>query len=167
MCHHRHRRYEREVERLAAPSESIHVSSADRAVQPTAGPIRVADADRERVAGLLRDHAAAGRLEPDEFEERLERAYAARYGSDLESALAELPAQPAPRGRGANGVAGTDSALSGRRRHRTATAPLLPLAIGVLIALAAATSAWWLLWLIWPIVIVLGPRRHYRRAARF
>jgi hypothetical protein len=30
--------------------------------------------------------------------------------------------------------------------------------------MAVITSAWWLLWLIWPIVIVLGPRRHYRRA---
>jgi Domain of unknown function (DUF1707) len=138
MCHHRHRRYERDIERFAAPA-------------PPSGPMRVGDAERERVVELLRAHAAAGRLEADELEERLERAYQARYGSDLDAVLAELPAeQPAPRARPS--------------QPRLVAAPLLPLAIGALIALAALTSAWWLLWLIWPIVIALGPRRHYRRA---
>ena len=135
MCHHRHRRLDRDREWPGATA---------------AGPIRVADSDRERVAGLLRDHAAAGRLDTQELEERLERAYAARYGSDLQSVLAELPPEPAPRSR--------------PTRPRATAAPLLPIAIAALVALAAITSAWWLLWLIWPIVIVLGPRRHYRRA---
>jgi hypothetical protein len=134
MCHHRH--YEREPERLATPA-------------PPSGPVRVGDADRERVAALLRDHAAAGRLEPDELEERLGRAYAARYGSDLEAALAELPPEP--------------RATRRPRPDARRGAPVLPLAIGALIALAAITGAWWLMWLIWPSVMVLGPRRRYRR----
>jgi hypothetical protein len=147
MCHHRHYRDQRELERRAAPA-------------PPSGPIRVGDADRERVAALLRDHAAAGRLEPDELEKRLELAYAARYGSDLETALAELP--PARSG-GARSAPASDRAP----RVGVLAAPLLPLAIGALVGLAAVTSAWWLLWLIWPIVVVLGPRRHYRRAPRW
>jgi Domain of unknown function (DUF1707) len=137
MCHPHHHRYEREPERVATPA-------------PPSGPVRVGDADRERVAALLRDHAAAGRLEPDELEERLGRVYAARYGSDLEAALAELP----PEHRAARPV----------RPEPRRAAPVLPLAIGALIALAAVTGAWWLMWLIWPIVMVLGPRRRYRRA---
>jgi Domain of unknown function (DUF1707) len=136
MCHHHRRHEEREVERLAAPG-------------PPSGSIRVGDADRERVAELLRNHAAAGRLDTHELEQRLERAYAARVGSDLHAVLADLPAEPAAR--------------SVPLRRTTTPTPVLPLAIGALIAVAAITSAWWLMWLIWPLVIVLGPRRHYRR----
>jgi hypothetical protein len=157
MCHHRHRRHHRDREWPGATTGStgdVRQRDADRfaAPAPPAGPIRVADADRERVVELLRDHAAAGRLEPDELEDRIGRAYAARYGSDLQAVLAELPPEPepAPRPR--------------PTRPRATPAPLLPIAIAALVALAAVTSAWWLLWLIWPIVIVLGPRRHYRRA---
>jgi hypothetical protein len=134
MCHHRYDRRPPEVEARRAP----------------AGPIRIADADRERVVELLRSHAAAGRLDTPELEERLERAYAARYGSDLQAVLAELPHEPARRAR--------------PTRPRTTTLPLLPIAIVALVALAAVTGAWWLTWLIWPIVIALGPRRRYRRA---
>jgi Domain of unknown function (DUF1707) len=149
MCHHRHRRHDREFAGVAVRERDVDRFAAPN---PPAGPIRVADADRERVVELLRDHAAAGRLEPDELEDRIGRAYAARYGSDLQAVLAELPPEPepAPRPR--------------PTRPRATPAPLLPIAIAALIALAAVTSAWWLLWLIWPIVIVLGPRRHYRRA---
>jgi hypothetical protein len=135
MCHHRDRPDRR------APDVEV--------MQAPPAPVRVSDADRERVTELLREHAAAGRLETAELEERLERAYAARYGSDLAAVLAELPPEPAPRARAA-------------RPH--APTPLLPIAILALVALAAVTGSWWLLWLIWPIVIVLGPRRHYRRA---
>jgi hypothetical protein len=151
MCHHRHRRNDRDREWAGATAGGVRERDADRfaAPAPPTGPIRVADADRERVIELLRDHAAAGRLEPDELEDRIGRAYAARYGSDLQAVLAELPPEPAPRSR--------------PTRPRATPAPL-PIAIAALIALAAVTSAWWLLWLIWPIVIVLGPRRHYRRA---
>ena len=134
MCHH----YRHDRERRARDVQPV---------QTPAGPRRVSDADRERVVEVLRDHAAAGRLEPDELEDRIGRAYAARYGSDLQAVLAELPPEPAPRYR--------------PTRPRATPAPLLPIAIAALIALAAVTSAWWLLWLI---VIVLGPRRHYRRA---
>lgn len=137
MCHH----YRHDHERRARDVQPV---------QTPAGPTRVSDADRERVAELLRDHAAAGRLDTQELEQRLERAYAARYGSDLQAVLAELPPAPAP-------------SVRAPRPHVTA-APLLPLAIAALVALAAVTSTWWLLWLIWPIVIVLGPRRRYWRA---
>jgi hypothetical protein len=134
---HTHRSHHRAVQaRAAAPAPS--------------GPIRVGDEDRERVVELLRGHAVAGRLDAVELEERLERAYAARYGSDLQAVLAELPPEPAPR--------------APRSRPHATTLPLLPIAIAALVAVAALTSAWWLLWLIWPIVIALGPRRRYRRA---
>jgi hypothetical protein len=40
---------------------------------------------------------------------------------------------------------------------------VVPLAIAALVALAIITGSWWLMWLIWPVIIVLGPRRQYRR----
>jgi Domain of unknown function (DUF1707)/Cell wall-active antibiotics response 4TMS YvqF len=54
--------------------------------------LRISDADRERVAEQLRDAAGEGRLTVDELDERLERAYAARTGSDLAPLTADLPA---------------------------------------------------------------------------
>ncbi len=52
---------------------------------------RASDAERERCAEALRDHAAAGRLELAELEERLGRAYGARYRSELRTVLRDLP----------------------------------------------------------------------------
>ena len=52
---------------------------------------RASDAERERCARALRDHAAAGRLEVDELEERLGRVYGARYRHELRIALRDLP----------------------------------------------------------------------------
>jgi hypothetical protein len=54
------------------------VSHPDRAV-------RASDAEREDVSRQLSAHAAAGRLTPQELDERLDAAYAARtYGSIIE-----------------------------------------------------------------------------------
>lgn len=54
--------------------------------------IRVSDADRDEAVELLREHLMAGRLDPDEHEERVEEACAAKFGRDLARALRELPA---------------------------------------------------------------------------
>jgi hypothetical protein len=54
--------------------------------------IRASDADRDRVASLLREHHAAGRLTAEEFHERLEAAYAAKTLGQLDELLADLPA---------------------------------------------------------------------------
>ena len=54
--------------------------------------VRASDADRERTATLLREHHAVGRLTPEEFSERVDKALAARTIGDLEALLADLPA---------------------------------------------------------------------------
>src|SRR3954464_6855410 len=53
--------------------------------------LRASDADRERVAQLLRDHYGAGRLSEDELSERGEAVYRARTMSELEALTADLP----------------------------------------------------------------------------
>lgn len=54
--------------------------------------IRASDQDRDRVANVLREHHAVGRLDADEFSERLDKAFAAKTMGDLEALTADLPA---------------------------------------------------------------------------
>jgi hypothetical protein len=53
--------------------------------------MRVSDTDRDRTASLLREHLAAGRLTPEEFNERLEQAFSARTVGEIDSLLGDLP----------------------------------------------------------------------------
>lgn len=59
--------------------------------QPHLPDLRAADADRERVAERLRDAVAEGRLDMEEFEERLDATYKARTYGDLEPITRDLP----------------------------------------------------------------------------
>ncbi|MFI5965335.1 DUF1707 domain-containing protein [Streptomyces asoensis] len=54
--------------------------------------LRASDADRERVAEVLRDALAEGRLDMAEFEERLEETYKARTYGELAPITRDLPA---------------------------------------------------------------------------
>jgi hypothetical protein len=54
--------------------------------------IRASDDDRDRTASLLREHHAAGRLTPEEFNERLDQTFAAKTLGDLDELLSDLPA---------------------------------------------------------------------------
>ncbi|MGW2646503.1 DUF1707 SHOCT-like domain-containing protein [Streptomyces sp. NPDC001393] len=58
--------------------------------------LRASDADRERVAEVLRDALAEGRLDMQEFEERLEAAYKARTYGELAPLTRDLPTAHAP-----------------------------------------------------------------------
>lgn len=53
--------------------------------------IRASDADRDRTAAALREHMAAGRLTTEEFDERLDKVYAAKTLGDLDDLMADLP----------------------------------------------------------------------------
>jgi ferric-dicitrate binding protein FerR (iron transport regulator) len=53
--------------------------------------VRIGTAEREAAASALSEHFAAGRLDQDELEERLDRAYAAKTGADLEPLFQDLP----------------------------------------------------------------------------
>jgi hypothetical protein len=54
--------------------------------------IRASDRDRDHTAHLLREHHAAGRLDPEEFNERLDAVYVAKTIADLDQLTADLPA---------------------------------------------------------------------------
>ncbi|GAA1282019.1 DUF1707 SHOCT-like domain-containing protein [Streptomyces javensis] len=67
---------------------------------PDPAGMRASDAERERIAEVLREAVAEGRLDMEEFEERLGAAYAARTHGELEPLVRDLPvpgsAAPAP-----------------------------------------------------------------------
>ncbi|MBB1244973.1 DUF1707 and DUF2154 domain-containing protein [Streptomyces durbertensis] len=91
--------------------------------------MRASDADRERVAARLREGYAEGRLDVDEFEQRLAATYASRTYGDLEPLLRDLPL-PAESGTtvARNGPGGTAdrwrNRIGGRPVSRTGVAVL-------------------------------------------
>ncbi|MGW7331497.1 DUF1707 SHOCT-like domain-containing protein, partial [Streptomyces sp. NPDC054840] len=56
--------------------------------------LRASDADRDRVVERLRDAVAEGRLDMEEFEERLDAVYRSRTYAELEPLTRDLPAPP-------------------------------------------------------------------------
>jgi class 3 adenylate cyclase len=106
------------------------------------GSLRASDADRDRVAGRLREHYGAGRLSDDDLSERVEAAYGVRTLSELEALTADLPSGPAP----------------ARRPRRSALAESVRIHLTVylvvnvmLIGIWAASGAGYF-WPIWPIL---------------
>ena len=73
---------------------------SDQPVPADPRQLRAADTDRDRVAELLRQAAAEGRITFDELDERISRAYAAKTFADLEALTSDLPgpgvSAPAP-----------------------------------------------------------------------
>jgi len=113
--------------------------------------IRVADADRERLADELREHMLAGRLTPDELEERLGRAYAATTRGELDALKADLPM----------GLATLEGALAARkaklRRRLVQEAGGAAGVSLVCVAIWAAGGADGSFWPIWVILFTLLP----------
>jgi hypothetical protein len=64
-------------------------------VQEQSAAVRVSDADREATVEALREHYFAGRLDVEEFTERVEQAYGARTFDELQEVERGLPAAPA------------------------------------------------------------------------
>jgi hypothetical protein len=58
---------------------------------PDPTQLRISDADRERVAEVLREAAGDGRIDLDELDERLATTYAARTYADLVPITLDLP----------------------------------------------------------------------------
>jgi Domain of unknown function (DUF1707) len=53
--------------------------------------LRAADADRESAAERLRRHHAEGRLDAEEFQERIDRCFQARTLQELDGLFSDLP----------------------------------------------------------------------------
>ena len=111
--------------------------------------LRASDADRDRVATLLREHYSAGRLSDEDLNERIEAAYDARAMSELEALTADLPTPGEP-----------DHDRNRPRRHRRRSGFETSVRIHfttyllvnlLLIGIWAASGAGYF-WPIWPIL---------------
>ncbi|RKE20922.1 DUF1707 domain-containing protein [Streptomyces sp. TLI_171] len=80
----------------AQPAPLLKKEPAPAPVTDLAAELRASDADRERIAELLRDAYAEGRLTVDEHAERIEAAYTARTFGELEPLTRDLPSHPGP-----------------------------------------------------------------------
>jgi hypothetical protein len=110
----------------------------EESAMDTDNVLRASDAERSATADVLRRHHAEGRLDTDEFEERVERCYAAKTRGELAALTTDLP-HPQRRQPG----------RPGHPRH--APRPLgFFVAIAVIVAVSAATDAH-MLWLVWPL----------------
>ena len=90
--------------------------------------LRVGNAEREAVADILRREHLAGRLDNDEFDERVARCLAAKTYAELDGLIGDLPAderdarQAAGTGGGGPGPCRFSSYRSWSRRSSSATA---------------------------------------------
>ena len=60
-------------------------------IRPAAGPVRIGDSERDQAVSLLGDHFAAGRLNREELDERIDQAMQARFSTELGPLFADLP----------------------------------------------------------------------------
>ena len=115
--------------------------------------LRASDADREATADRLRRHHTDGRIDSEEFQERLDRCYAAKTVGELDQLVDDLPRETQGR--------------AGRRFYRGLWAiPLAPVLVAILVVSVGGWhhGGFGLLWLI-PVffLIRIGVWRRYRR----
>jgi hypothetical protein len=124
-----------------------------------AGPVRIGDAERDHAASALGEHYATGRLTKEEYEERSERVWAAKFQTDLEPLFSDLPSPWTRELTPARPV---------RPQRPTPFAPLAPLfVIGLVVAVLLTGMPWLLFGLFWLGAIAgCGQRRADRLQAR-
>ena len=118
-----------------------------------AGPVRIGDAERDRAVSALGDHYAAGRLNREEFDERVDLAMAARVDGDLDPLFVDLP--------GARPVSAVVPVPAAEvRRFRPAMFLSTPLLLVVAVVAAVVLHSPWLIWgLFWVFMITGFSRR--------
>ncbi|GAA1435457.1 hypothetical protein GCM10009641_31570 [Mycobacterium cookii] len=112
--------------------------------------MRIADSDRERAMADLAGHYAEGRLDHEEYDERLDAIWTARTRADLALLFSDLPRLPAPL------PPGPEPAGPRRPRARQRV-PLLPV-LAALVVLSLLTGAHlWLL--VFPLMFMRSRHR--------
>ena len=119
--------------------------------------LRASDAERERIAKILRAAAADGLLTLEEADERLAVVYAAKYRDELAPVTADLPAS------GRHLLDNTPEARSAGRRGLIGHIAVVTVIAALLVVAWSASNAPFF-WPIWPIAfMVFTVVRHARR----
>jgi hypothetical protein len=135
-----------------------------RGTGPRDRSLRVGDAERDAVSEILRQRHLEGRLDAEEFHERLDRCLTARTYADLDALIADLPGEQTER---------RWNASPPRWRPWPFVFPLLPIVL--ILAIASGGHLAWLfvpllvffvlrrvLWRSWGGGWACGPRRYTR-----
>jgi hypothetical protein len=157
---------------------------------PGDAKIRASDADRDRAAAALREHLAAGRLTIEEFDERLDRAYAAKTLGELDELMTDLPtsdlgqlpggsldrraAGPALAGRHPDGpIRAEPGRFPPARRTALGSWVAISLILFMIWLASGAAGGPWFLWVVIPLGALIlvrsimgGPVRRERQSAR-
>jgi hypothetical protein len=116
--------------------------------------LRAADADRERIAERLRKSHAEGRLDMDEFQQRLERCLEARTFGELSELVRDLPRQDDQDER---------RSIGRSRTWRWRLVLLAPILLAVILVSAATGHQDHVFWLWIPVVFLLWRMSWWRR----
>lgn len=117
---------------------------------------RIGDAERDVATTRLNDHFAAGRLDHEEYDERLDAIWSARTKADLDQLFWDLPRSVAP-------VAPMAPARPAMRPHtRDWRIPMWMLVVAAILLVAALDVPWWA-WLIGLVVLLKRPWARGRR----
>ncbi|MBV9682649.1 MAG: DUF1707 domain-containing protein [Solirubrobacterales bacterium] len=114
--------------------------------------LRAADADREHTAERLRESHSEGRLDMDEFQQRLERCYQAKTIGELDELVNDLPRQAEH---------AEQPPLGWFRPSGSRVAPLAAIVIALIVISAAIGHHLFWLWL--PLVFLLWRMSSWRR----
>lgn len=124
--------------------------------------LRISDAEREAAVQALGEHFAAGRLTREEYDERSDRAYAARTAAEVVPLFTDLPAphpyapsvpraaRPTPSAPGSWAPPGWPANRAPvRRGPRVPLLPLLFIVIGLAMLLKAPFLVFLVLGVVW------------------
>jgi len=116
-------------------------SSLRRRLSYGQSDLRVSDAERSEVADRLAEHYGDGRLDQSELNERVDQAMRAKTRSDLAGLFDDLPDAEVPE-------------VTARPRRRHSHHPVLLIALGIMIVVAAGNVLAWLDF--WRVALIAG-----------
>jgi Domain of unknown function (DUF1707) len=123
--------------------------------------IRASDADRDRIAAALRENLAEGRLTTDEFDERLDKALAAKTLGELEGLMTDLPGTGISQRTDPSSDRAQGKPLSRTGRFRPASGALFALGVLVLVIwlISGAHTSLSFLWVVAALAVLVIARR--------
>jgi hypothetical protein len=118
---------------------------------PMASAVRAGDRDRERTATQLGQALAEGYLAMDEYESRLQAAFAAHNTAELHQLVADLPLARLYRHDPQRQAARRRAARLGVQIHLAGYLAMVFIVLTVWLAVGLTAGAWYF-WPIWPIL---------------
>ncbi|MFG1933215.1 DUF1707 domain-containing protein [Mycobacterium sp. NPDC048908] len=118
---------------------------------PAVTSVRAGDRDRERTAKQLGLALSQGYLALDEYEHRMQAAFAAHSAAELRQLLADLPLGQLRRNDPERQAARRRAARLGVRIHLGAYLAMVATVLTVWLAVGLTAGAWYF-WPIWPIL---------------